>query len=265
MSLYETWSLVGEVEVQLHSFLTSALIWKLPRYAVNRRNYWTRNKECSREGTVVMLGGGSPNWKADCYSSGYRGSSSWQHARGMNPITHLELVPRLETPGCTPPHPHTFHGEVLQQEDNFICTQLHLYTTSSTNPRSCSISINRNRRRLIHARTRKSVIVFRMKPWLCSNSLRLGSFDSLRWVHVYWDEGPTLILDKYEASAESHVGNAASYIRSIHSPGNLPTCNRFYPSVVSLFRVFFYLRFMAYLTSFNSSNCSALNYKMIGE
>jgi hypothetical protein len=91
---------------------------------VNRRNYWTRSKEYSREGSVgsvVMLGGGRPNWIADCYSSGYRVLLlRRQHARGVNPITHLELVPRLEMPGDTPPLPHTPHGELLKQGDNFI-------------------------------------------------------------------------------------------------------------------------------------------------
>jgi len=58
-------------------------------------------------------------------------------------------------------------------------------------------------------------------------------------VHVHRDEGPTLILDKNEASAESHVGNAASYIRSILSLGNPPTRNRFYFSVISSFRGLF--------------------------
>jgi hypothetical protein len=37
----------------------------------------------------------------------------------MKPITHLELVPRLEIPEDTPPRPHTLHGEALKQ-GNFI-------------------------------------------------------------------------------------------------------------------------------------------------
>jgi len=31
----------------------------------------------------------------------------------VNPITHLELVPRLEIPGDTPPYPHTLHGQLI--------------------------------------------------------------------------------------------------------------------------------------------------------